>query len=148
MNQQREAIYSMRRVVIQGERMKGEVTEFMEQLAGHWYDQYHEEQHIEGLKDQVRTHMLCEVEITEQEFRTMKADDCIDRIVTVAKEFLDRKEQQFGTEFMAGLERFAFLRAIDDKWREHLGVMDELKEGIHLRAYGQKILYWNIKVKH
>lgn len=138
MNQQREAIYSMRRVVIQGERMKGEVTEFMEQLAGHWYDQYHEEQHIEGLKDQVRTHMLCEVEITEQEFRTMKADDCIDRIVTVAKEFLDRKEQQFGTEFMAGLERFAFLRAIDDKWREHLGVMDELKEGIHLRAYGQK----------
>lgn len=138
MNQQREAIYSMRRVVIQGERMKGEVTEFMEQLAGYWYDQYHEEQHIEGLKDQVRTHMLCEVEITEQEFRTMKADDCIDRIVTVAKEFLDRKEQQFGTEFMAGLERFAFLRAIDDKWREHLGVMDELKEGIHLRAYGQK----------
>ncbi|MFN5114198.1 MAG: preprotein translocase subunit SecA, partial [Ignavibacteria bacterium] len=138
MNQQREAIYSMRRVVIQGERMKGEVTEFMEQLAGYWYDQYHEEQHIEGLKDQVRTHMLCEVEITEQEFRTMKADDCIDRIVTVAKEFLERKEQQFGTEFMAGLERFAFLRAIDDKWREHLGVMDELKEGIHLRAYGQK----------
>lgn len=138
MNQQREAIYSMRRVVIQGERMKGEVTEFMEQLAGYWYDQYHEEQHIEGLKDQVRTHMLCEVEITEQEFRTMKADDCIDRIVTVAKEFLDRKEQQFGTEFMSGLERFAFLRAIDDKWREHLGVMDELKEGIHLRAYGQK----------
>ncbi|MFN5006128.1 MAG: preprotein translocase subunit SecA [Ignavibacteria bacterium] len=138
MNQQREAIYSMRRVVIQGERMKGEVTEFMEQLAGYWYDQYHEEQHIEGLKDQVRTHMLCEVEISEQEFRTMKADDCIDRIVTVAKEFLERKEQQFGTEFMAGLERFAFLRAIDDKWREHLGVMDELKEGIHLRAYGQK----------
>jgi preprotein translocase subunit SecA len=138
MNQQREAIYSMRRLVIQGERMKGEIFEFMEQLAGHWYDQYHEEQNIEGLKDQVRTHMLCEVEISEQEFRTMKADDCIERIVSVAKEFLERKEQQFGTEFMIGLERFAFLRAIDDKWREHLAVMDELKEGIHLRAYGQK----------
>ncbi|MFM8841032.1 MAG: preprotein translocase subunit SecA [bacterium] len=138
MNQQREAIYSMRRLVIQGERMKGEIIEFMEQLAGYWYDQYHEEQNVEGLKDQVRTHMLCEVDISEQDFRTMKADECITKIISVAKEFLERKEQQFGTEFMVGLERFAFLRAIDDKWREHLGVMDELKEGIHLRAYGQK----------
>jgi preprotein translocase subunit SecA len=138
MNQQREAIYSMRRLVIHGERMKGEIIEFLEQLANHWYQQYHEEQNLEGLKDQVRTHMLCEVEISEQEFRTMKEEECTNRIVAVAKEFLERKEQQFGIDFMIGLERFAFLRAIDDKWREHLGVMDELKEGIHLRAYGQK----------
>jgi len=138
MNQQREAIYSMRRLVIHGERMKGEIIEFMEQLANHWYQQYHEEQNLEGLKDQVRTHMLCEVELTEQEFRTMKEEECTDRIVSVAKDFLERKEQQCGSAFMIGLECFAFLRAIDDKWREHLGVMDELKEGIHLRAYGQK----------
>ena len=138
MNQQREAIYSMRRLVIHGERMKGEIIEFLEQLANHWYHQYHEEQNLEGLKDQVRTHMLCEVEISEQEFRTMKEEECTNRIVSLAKEFLERKEQQFGVDFMIGLERFAFLRAIDDKWREHLGVMDELKEGIHLRAYGQK----------
>lgn len=39
---------------------------------------------------------------------------------------------------MSGLEHYAFLRSIDDKWREHLMIMDELKEGIHLRAYGQK----------
>ena len=138
MNQQREAIYSMRKLVIQGERMKGEITEFMFQLASMWFEQYHEEQNLEGLKDQIRTHMLCEVEISETEFRTMTHDACCDRILHVAKEFLERKEQQFGSEFMAGLERFAFLRAIDDKWREHLMVMDELKEGIHLRAYGQK----------
>ena len=128
----------MRRLVIHGERMKGEIIEFLEQLANHWYHQYHEEQNLEGLKDQVRTHMLCEVEISEQEFRTMKEEECTNRIVSLAKEFLERKEQQFGVDFMIGLERFAFLRAIDDKWREHLGVMDELKEGIHLRAYGQK----------
>jgi preprotein translocase subunit SecA len=43
-----------------------------------------------------------------------------------------------GEEFMGHLERIAILQTIDDKWREHLRVMDELKEGIHLRAYGQK----------
>jgi preprotein translocase subunit SecA len=43
-----------------------------------------------------------------------------------------------GPEFMAQLERVAALRAIDDEWREHLRVMDDLKEGIYLRAYGQK----------
>jgi preprotein translocase subunit SecA len=43
-----------------------------------------------------------------------------------------------GTEFMAQLERVAVLQTIDDKWREHLRAMDDLKEGIHLRTYGQK----------
>lgn len=49
---------------------------------------------------------------------------------------------------MSGLEHYAFLRSIDDKWREHLMIMDELKEGIHLRAYGQKTHFWNIKARH
>jgi preprotein translocase subunit SecA len=118
--------------------MKGELYEFMYQLAALWYEQYHEEMNLEGLKDAVRTYMLCEVEIQEEEFKNMQADACIDRILDTAKDFLERKEQQFGTEFMSGLEHYAFLRSIDDKWREHLMIMDELKEGIHLRAYGQK----------
>ena len=138
MNQQREAIYSMRRLVVQGERMKGELYEFMYQLAALWFEQFHQEMNLEGLKDAVRTYMLCEVDIHEEEFKNIQADACIDRILDAAKDFLERKEQQFGTEFMSGLEHYAFLRSIDDKWREHLMIMDELKEGIHLRAYGQK----------
>ena len=138
MNQQREAIYSMRRLVVQGERMKGELYEFMYQLAALWFEQFHQELNLEGLKDAVRTYMLCEVDIHEEEFKNMQADACIDRILDTAKDFLERKEQQFGIEFMSGLEHYAFLRSIDDKWREHLMIMDELKEGIHLRAYGQK----------
>jgi preprotein translocase subunit SecA len=138
MNQQREAVYAMRRLVIFGERMKGELFEFIHQMAAYWFEQFHPEQNLEGLKDAVRTNMLCEVELDNDEFRTISSDDCVERIVAAAREFLERKEAQFGTEFMAGLERFAFLRAIDDKWREHLMIMDELKEGIHLRAYGQK----------
>ncbi|MFN3781413.1 MAG: SEC-C metal-binding domain-containing protein, partial [Candidatus Kapaibacteriota bacterium] len=55
-----------------------------------------------------------------------------------SKEFYDRKEQFLGTEFMAQLERIATLQIIDEKWREHLREMDDLREGIHLRSYGQK----------
>jgi preprotein translocase subunit SecA len=68
----------------------------------------------------------------------MSRDECIHRVLEVAEDFYRRKEEMLGAEFMAQLERYAVLTAIDDKWREHLRIMDEVKEGIYLRAYGQK----------
>ena len=55
-----------------------------------------------------------------------------------AKEFYKRKEEMLSSELMARLERYAVLSVIDTKWKEHLREMDDLKEGIGLRAYGQK----------
>ncbi|MFN3386533.1 MAG: SEC-C metal-binding domain-containing protein, partial [Candidatus Thermochlorobacter sp.] len=55
-----------------------------------------------------------------------------------ASEFYKRKEEQLGNEMMGRIERFAVLSVIDEKWREHLRDIDDLKEGINLRAYGQK----------
>jgi preprotein translocase subunit SecA len=49
-----------------------------------------------------------------------------------------RKEEKYGIELIAQIERFAMLTVIDDKWKEHLREMDDLKEGINFRAYGQK----------
>jgi preprotein translocase subunit SecA len=63
-------------------------------------------------------------------------------------EFYQKKEEMLGSEFMARLEQVAILQTIDEKWREHLRSMDDLKEGIHLRSYGQKIHYLNISKKH
>ena len=54
------------------------------------------------------------------------------------EDFYRRKEEQIGTEFMSMLEKMAMLQVIDNKWRDHLREMDDLKEGIHLRGYGQK----------
>jgi len=62
----------------------------------------------------------------------------VDKIVAEAKKFYEQKELRLGTNLMANLERFATLSVIDEKWREHLKNMDDLKEGINLRAYGQK----------
>ncbi|HYF02786.1 MAG TPA: SEC-C metal-binding domain-containing protein, partial [Patescibacteria group bacterium] len=138
MNQQREVVYDRRRHALMGERVKGELFEYIEEMAGAWFDQFHPEGQLDLLKDEVRTHLLSEVEITDKEFGTMKRDDVIEKILEAAQKFYNRKEEMLGSEFMANLERVAVLQTIDEKWREHLRGMDELKEGIHLRAYGQK----------
>ncbi|MDW8272087.1 MAG: preprotein translocase subunit SecA [Bacteroidota bacterium] len=142
MNQQREVIYDRRRHALRGERMRSEIFAALEELAGFWYDETHgdseETDNLEALKNHVRTTLLCELPITAEEFRSMSRQECIRRIVEVASEFYRRKEEMLGADFMAQLERYAVLTAIDEKWREHLRIMDEVKEGIYLRAYGQK----------
>ncbi len=138
MNQQREAIYTLRRQVLKGERMKGELFSYVENLAYEWYENNHAEGNLEALKDSVRTTLLCEVDIDKNQFRDLKADECVELILEAAKEFYNRKEEKLGVEFTTHIERVALLQTIDEKWREHLVVMDDLKEGIHLRAYGQK----------
>lgn len=138
MNQQREVIYDRRRHALMGERLKSEIMEYVREMAEGWYDDYREEVDVTALKNAVRASLLCEVEITENDLRRGSKDEVVDRIVAAAADFYDRKEQSLGSEFMAALERVAALQSVDDAWREHLRSMDDLKEGIYLRAYGQK----------
>ncbi len=138
MNQQREVIYNRRRTALRGDRLKGELFEYIEEYADALYDDFHPENDIAGLRDAVRSSLLCDPGIKDEEFESLKKQEVIDRIVSAADEFYTRKEEMTGSEFMARLERVAVLQTIDEKWREHLRVMDDLKEGIHLRAYGQK----------
>lgn len=138
MNKQREVVYDRRRHALGGERMKSEIFAYVEDLAGGWYDEYQPEGELEAFKNNVRTYMLCEVNISENEFRGMKREECIQRVLDAAEEFYARKEESLGSDFMLRLEQYAIIQSIDDKWREHLRIMDEVKEGVHLRAYGQK----------
>jgi len=138
MNQQREVIYTRRRNALTGERLRPEIFEYIEDLAYEWYDELHPDLKVEELKNLVRSNLLCELKLTKEEFENLKKEEVIQRILDAAKEFYDRKEQMLGTEFMAQLERIATLQIIDEKWREHLREMDDLREGIHLRSYGQK----------
>jgi preprotein translocase subunit SecA len=138
MNQQREVIYDRRRHALMGERLRSEVLGYVAELADAWYDEYHGDQNYDGFANELRVKMLCEPGLTAQEFSSLGKDTVVERALASATEFYDRKEQMLGPEFMSQLERVAALRAIDDEWREHLRVMDDLKEGIYLRAYGQK----------
>lgn len=138
MNQQREVIYNRRRHALRGERLKGEIFEYIEDMAAEWFDDYHKENQYKEMIAKVRATLLCEPKISEKEFSSVGKTDFIDKVIHAADDFYSRKEKMFGPEFMARLEQVAVLQTIDDKWRDHLREMDDLKEGIHLRAYGQK----------
>jgi len=138
MNLQREFVYNKRRMALRGDRLKGEIFDYIEDLAYEWYETYHPEDDLVGLKNAVRALLLCEININEDQFKSMKDTEVVQEIMRAAEEFYCRKEEMLGKEFMAQLEKYAVLQTIDDKWKEHLRIMDEIKEGINLRAYGQK----------
>ncbi|MCX7909423.1 MAG: preprotein translocase subunit SecA [Ignavibacteria bacterium] len=138
MNQQREVIYARRRNALSGERLRAEIFEYIEDLAYDWYEEFHPDLKVEEFRNAVRSTLLCDIELSKSDFENLKKEEIIRKVLDSAKEFYDRKEQFLGTEFMAQLERIATLQIIDEKWREHLREMDDLREGIHLRGYGQK----------
>jgi preprotein translocase subunit SecA len=138
MNQQREVIYTRRKQALQGERLKGEIFEYVEDVADNWFEEYSPEKDVEGFKNMVRSNLLCEVDIKDFDLENSKYQDTMNKVINAADEFYKRKEEMLGPEFMGRLERIAVLQTIDEKWREHLRMMDDLKEGIHLRSYGQK----------
>lgn len=138
MNQQREVIYDRRKHALMGDRLRGEFFEYIREMAEDWYDEFHPETDVSGFTDAIRATLLCDIPMSPQEFQSLNKDDAVEKIVGASTEYYDRKEASLGHEFMAALERIAALQSIDDQWREHLRAMDDLKEGIYLRAYGQK----------
>ncbi len=68
----------------------------------------------------------------------MNRDELKETLYKVAKDNYDNREKLFGSEVMRDLERIIMLKVVDNKWMEHLDHMDMLREGISLRAYGQR----------
>jgi preprotein translocase subunit SecA len=138
MNSQREVIYERRRQALFGERLKDEVFEYLEEAMDDLVATHYPAGELEKLQDEARTRFMVDAQMTREEFAHMGQEGVTAQLVEEAKSFYARKEDQLGSEGMAQLERFALQRVIDEKWRDHLREMDELKEGIGLRAYGQK----------
>ena len=138
MNSQREVIYERRREALFGERLKDEIIGMMEEAVTELTATYYHTGDMEKLQEEIMTRFMADVQMTREEFAKLGEDGVAQKIIEEAKSFYARKEEQLGSEAIAQLERFATLRVIDDRWRDHLREMDELKEGIGLRAYGQK----------
>ncbi len=138
MNQQREVIYNKRRQALKGERLKTEIFEYLEDFVDELIEKYYDDLQIEALHASVLQHLLVDVKFEPEEFEKLGPDGVKQKIIEAAKEFYERKEEMFGSDLMARIERYAVLSVIDEKWKDHLREMDDLKEGIGLRAYGQK----------
>ena len=138
MNQQREVIYSRRRHALLGERLHADILEMVRDAAFKTAQTYYPEGDVEGIRNEVRSKLLVDLSLPPEKFQELGEQGVADAIVAAAEDFLRRKEESIGPELMSTLERIAALQVIDAKWRDHLREMDDLKEGIHLRGYGQK----------
>ncbi len=138
MNQQREVIYSRRKQALEGERLKGEVLEYLSEYINSIVDKYYEAGDIENLQADLLQNLLVEFKIEPSVWQQLGQDGVAAKILEAATDFYKRKEEMLGSDLMMRLEQFSVLNVIDNKWKEHLREMDDLKEGIGLRAYGQK----------
>ncbi|MFO7446485.1 MAG: preprotein translocase subunit SecA [Ignavibacteriaceae bacterium] len=138
MNQQREVIYTRRHRALQGDRLKGEIFDQLDEYVSEVIDNHFDNADAIGLKEELMHNLLVDISIPAEEFESLGKDGLKDKIVEAAKDFYHKKEEMLGSDLMARLERYAVLSVIDHKWKEHLREMDDLKEGIGLRAYGQK----------
>jgi preprotein translocase subunit SecA len=138
MNQQREVIYDRRRQALMGERIKDEIFDMAKSYIENTVAKYYPDGDLNGLRDEIQRTFMVLMDITPEQFQTMGEKGLEDYIMGLVDETFKRKEEKYGIELIAQIERFAMLNVIDDKWKEHLREMDDLKEGINFRAYGQK----------
>jgi preprotein translocase subunit SecA len=138
MNQQREVIYSKRRHALLGERLKDDIAAMLTEFIDEMVDSHYDQGQLEELQEEMRVNLLVDLKLTPDEFQKLGAQGVKDAARTAALEFYKRKEEAIGSDNMAAIEKMAMLQVIDIRWKEHLREMDDMKEGIYLRAYGQK----------
>ncbi len=137
MNTQREIIYSQRRQVLNGENLKENIHNMMDSLAEELVESYTTDEGInqEGLLSEISTiYGINELD----SLKDGKENKVIEEIKEKAHEKYDAKEKDFGEETLRELERVVMLKIVDERWMDHIDAMDELKDGIGLRAYAQK----------
>ncbi len=138
MNSQREVIYTKRNRALQGDRLKSEIFDLLEEFIDQLAEAHFDNAEADLIREEMLMKLLVEVKIEPEEFEKLGKDGLKEKLLNSAKEFYRKKEEMISAELMARLERYAMLSVIDQKWKEHLREMDDLKEGIGLRAYGQK----------
>ena len=146
MNTQREVIYKQRRQVLDGEDMKASMenmirTTIHNAIRGHMGEQKHmdAESFREALAPFRGVFLLPdELKLTDEELQKYGFEELCSLVEERAFDIYQKKEQALGSSLMRELERVMMLRVVDEYWMDHLDNMNELRQGIGLRAYGQE----------
>ena len=144
MNQQREVIYGQRRQILHGENLRENIFFMIEKLIDHGMDLFAnekthpEEWDLDGLIEYAVDLFAAEGDLKKSELENMSREEVREDLLEAANENYDRRETMFGPENMRELEKVVMLKVVDAKWMDHLDAMDMLRQGIGLRAYGQK----------
>ena len=145
MNKQREIIYGQRTQVLEGMDVKDVIMHMMSSAIGDIvHAQFLGAEHISFAESRELLRSVeglyfpkYAVKLEEAEVPTLTEEDFTDRFVEAATAYYNQKETEFTVPLMRELERVILLRVVDEYWMEHIDAMEELKQGIRLRAYAQ-----------
>ena len=139
MNTQREIIYKQRREVLDGENLKDQILKMMDSVAEEMVNVYLSEEIVnkEAFEQDINVTFGIE-KLHSLKEEKLNAGDILNELQERIHEIYEQKEAEFGSENLRELERVIMLKIVDQKWMDHIDAMDELKNGIGLRAYGQK----------
>lgn len=144
MNKQREIIYSQRRAVLTGENLKDQVLEMTDKVIADTLARYSgnspypEDWDLVSFLEYVENAIIPDCHFTTEQIGSMSKDEVEELLQDQARELYERREAEFGSELMREIERAVVLQVVDTRWKDHLDAMDSLREGIGLRAYGQR----------
>jgi preprotein translocase subunit SecA len=144
MNKQREVIYSERRKVLLGENLKENISDMIDALidkAINMYttdDKHNENWDINGFIKYIAEVFALLINFDGENMNSLNREALRERIRTAVDRHYVRQESEFGEEIFREVERILLLRNVDTKWMDHIDAMDQLKQGIGLRAIGNE----------
>jgi preprotein translocase subunit SecA len=142
MNKQRQAVYSMRRQLLEGENQKQRTQDIVRGIVGAFIDEHcpeHARYHqydLSGLQTAILNQFGAKIDLDE--LANLSRNEIEDKILDLLFARYDEKERMIGPDNLRQAERIIMLNVVDSQWKDHLLSMDHLKEGIGLRGYGQK----------
>lgn len=143
MNKQREIMYAERKRVLEGENLRDEIMVMIDGLASEIVDRYcpdgkyQEEWDLKGLKDKIALQFGASLDIKD-DIKTISNAKMKEIIISMAHQIYEAKEGLITTEEFRELERVILLQVVDSKWMDHIDAMDQLRQGMGLRAIGQQ----------
>ncbi len=142
MNKQRTAIYESRNEALVKEDLKSNILSMLHDVIytktfQHLVGEVKEDWDIQGLAKYLAERFDYIIE-DEKEYMSMNVEDYAALLYDRLSAVYEEKENRMGSEIMRKIEKYILFEVVDARWREHLKALDGLREGIYLRAYGQK----------
>ncbi|HAL62205.1 MAG TPA: preprotein translocase subunit SecA [Chloroflexi bacterium] len=141
-NKQRQLIYDQRRKILSEESLRplimDMVSEELSDLVGVYTGDHPEEWDLEGLFNAARAILPFPPNFTPRRWEGLSSREIEDDLLELAERYYDEKERRLGGELISQVERLVLLRVVDNLWIRHLTALDELRQGVGLRAFGQR----------
>mgnify|MGYP000205282166 CR=1 FL=1 len=145
MNSQRQIIYGQRDKVLNGENMKESIQKMIDEAIAANVKRFlpenvpHEDWDMPGLREHYLGWLIGpeDLHFTPSQMEDIEPDQITGELQEMARALYEKREQEFTSPIMREVERVVLLRNVDQEWMDHIDAMEQLQDGIRLRAYAQ-----------